>query len=467
MVNTRSASKVQSPDSETVKADMSNVSNKKVVNGLNANAHASSHHGDHESYEFFGPHVPGILVFVLPAVLYGLVYGCNSSGCLKINLDSITWPSGSLPPGMALFSLEALGVYCGWFFALMLLHLILPGSKAQGVVLPDGSRLQYKLNAFLLFVITYGGALYLSFFTPYLNLGWVYDNYVPMLTASCIFSVTLAVYLYVSSFKRGALLSVHGCTPYPHYDFWMGRELNPRIGSFDWKEFCELYPGIIGWAVVNLAMAHKQYTQLGYVTNAMILTNIFQLYYVVDALWNEKSILTTMDITTDGFGYMLAFGDLSWVPFGFSNAARYLVDSPQNLSVPAVIVILLVKGVGYYIFRGANGQKDTFRRNPDDPSVKHLKTLKTERGTKLIISGWWGMSRHINYLGDWIMGVAWCLPCGIAAMASVVPYFYCLYFAVLLIHRERRDDQGCRAKYGADWDKYCALVPYRIIPYVY
>jgi delta14-sterol reductase len=41
-------------------------------------------------------------------------------------------------------------------------------------------------------------------------------------------------------------------------------------------------------------------------------------YYVVDALWNERAILTTMDITTDGFGYMLAFGDLVWVPFTYS-----------------------------------------------------------------------------------------------------------------------------------------------------
>lgn len=29
------------------------------------------------------------------------------------------------------------------------------------------------------------------------------------------------------------------------YDFWMGRELNPRIGSLDLKEFCELYPGML------------------------------------------------------------------------------------------------------------------------------------------------------------------------------------------------------------------------------
>ncbi|GCB83442.1 hypothetical protein scyTo_0023484 [Scyliorhinus torazame] len=33
----------------------------------------------------------------------------------------------------------------------------------------------------------------------------------------------------------------------PIYDFFIGHELNPRIGSFDLKYFCELRPGLIGW----------------------------------------------------------------------------------------------------------------------------------------------------------------------------------------------------------------------------
>lgn len=33
----------------------------------------------------------------------------------------------------------------------------------------------------------------------------------------------------------------------PIYDFFLGRELNPRIWSFDFKYFCELRPGLIGW----------------------------------------------------------------------------------------------------------------------------------------------------------------------------------------------------------------------------
>lgn len=71
------------------------------------------------------------------------------------------------------------------------------------------------------------------------------------------------------------------------------------------------------------------------------------------------------------------------------------------------------------------------------------------------------MSRHINYLGDWLMALAWSLPCG---FGSIIPYFYPIYFAILLIHRERRDDHKCRTKYGVDWEKYCNTVQYRIIP---
>ena len=50
------------------------------------------------------------------------------------------------------------------------------------------------------------------------------------------------------------------CAGHPFYDFFMGRELNPRLGgAFDLKEFCELYPGLIGWLAIDLGMAHRQW----------------------------------------------------------------------------------------------------------------------------------------------------------------------------------------------------------------
>ena len=136
----------------------------------------------------------------------------------------------------------------------------------------------------------------------------------------------------------------------------------------------------------------------------------------------------------------------------------------QPLSPAAVAAILALNAVGYAVFRGSNSQKDAFRTDPADPRVAHLRTLPTAAGRRLLVSGWWGLARHINYFGDWVLAWSWCLPCG---FASPVPYFYVAYFGALLVHRDRRDGAACAVKYGADWDTYCKLVPWRIVPWVY
>lgn len=206
------------------------------------------------------------------------------------------------------------------------------------------------------------------------------------------------------------------------------------------------------------------YYKFGSISPEIVMITIFHTFYVWDALNSEAAILTTMDITTDGFGFMLSFGDLAWVPFTYSMQVRYLADRQLNWAPWQLAAILVLNLIGFWIFRGANGQKNDFRTNPQAANVNHLQYLTTETGSKLIISGWWGMARHINYLGDWIMGLTWCLPCG---FSHPLPYYYAIYFAILLIHRERRDEEKCAAKYKQDWVKYCRLVPWRIIPYIY
>lgn len=423
-------------------------------NGL-SQAHKEVH------YEFFGPYLGPIgIVIGLPLLCYALVYACNADGCMHLSPFSIP----GFPADQRFFTWEATGIFLGWMALQVALHLILPGRKLQGVQLPNGSRLTYKLNGLTNFWVTLGVLAYFGFYKRTLNLSWAYDNYVPLMTASIIFSIALSVYLYARSFAQGALLAAHGDTGTPIYDFFIGRELNPRIGSLDLKEFCELYPGLIGWVALNLAMAHKQLITTGTISPAMLLVNAFQGLYVWDALHHEPAILTTMDITTDGFGFMLAFGDLAWVPFTYSLQARILAARSPVLPPWAIIALIALKVLGYGAFRGANSQKDLFRRDPENPKVSHLQTLQTERGTRLIISGWWGIARHINYFGDWVMGWSWCLPAG---FDSLIPYFYVVYFGALLVHRDRRDDASCKAKYGKDWDKYCKIVPSRIVPFIY
>lgn len=73
-----------------------------------------------------------------------------------------------------------------------------------------------------------------------------------------------------------------------------------------------------------------------------------------------------MDITTDGFGFMLAVGDLLWVPFVYSLQSRYLVFNQVELGPLGTAGVFAVNAFGYYIFRDANGEKNDFRngRNP-------------------------------------------------------------------------------------------------------
>ena len=168
-----------------------------------------------------------------------------------------------------------------------------------------------------------------------------------------------------------------------------------------------------------------------------------------------------MDITTDGFGFMLAFGDLSWVPFTYSLQARYLASYDAGLSTLSLMMITLLHFTGYVVFRGANSQKDSFRRDPQTAIDKGTTYLQTKRGTKLITSGFWGAARKVNYTGDWLMGLSWCLLCG---FGSPIPYFYATYFLVLLIHRALRDDHACAEKYGADWPRYKEKVPCMFVP---
>lgn len=176
----------------------------------------------------------------------------------------------------------------------------------------------------------------------------------------------------------------------------MGRELNPRIGSFDIKSFNELRPGLILWFLIDISMACEQAVRRGgRITDSMWLVLCFQGLYVIDALYNETAILSTMDIISDGFGFMLSVGDLLWVPFTYCLQARYLAWHPVELGPVWTATIFVLHGLGYYVFRSSNSEKNDFR-NGKNP--KNRTFMQTKRGTKLLTSGWWGMSRHPNYL---------------------------------------------------------------------
>ncbi|EGG12616.1 uncharacterized protein MELLADRAFT_114812 [Melampsora larici-populina 98AG31] len=411
-------------------------------------------------YEFGGKIGAFGISLSVPFFTYWMNIVCNKSTECRLSYPIFDLPT--LWSQTNLFSLEVCAVYLGWYFYIMTCWCLLPGRRVQGTILRDGSRLTYKINAFATFLCTCA----LTAITLWKLGSWpfiyVVDHYVEFITASLIMSVTQAFYCYWSSFRKDRILALGGNSGNFIYDWFIGRELNPRIGSFDIKTFNEMRPGLILWALLDFCWIIKQFNDFGRVSNSILLTFGFQLWYVFDAEFNEDTILTQMDITTDGFGFMLSVGDLTWVPFTYSLQLLYLSFTPIDLTLLELGSIILVQLVGYYIFRVSNEEKNEFRFKKSNP--KNLTFIETKRGTKLLTSGWWGRSRHPNYLGDWIMAWAWCLPTG---FQTPITYFYVIYFGILLVHRQLRDEEACAQKYGADWIRYKNIVRWKIIPYIY
>lgn len=118
----------------------------------------------------------------------------------------------------------------------------------------------------------------------------VYDHWPGLVTASLVNSFIQAAYVYAVSFQGDKLLATGGNSGNALFDWFIGRELNPRIGRFDIKTFNELRPGLILWALLDIACACHQYVQLrGRITDSMLLVVAFQSWYVIDALYNEVS----------------------------------------------------------------------------------------------------------------------------------------------------------------------------------
>ncbi|KAJ7599401.1 ERG4/ERG24 ergosterol biosynthesis protein [Mycena floridula] len=424
------------------------------------------------SYEFLGPPGTLFITVAVPITIYALYFGCSeeTGGCppstdldylktsIKQALSDENWWKN-------LWDTQAALIYLAWYAFCLLSWVILPGEWIEGVTMRTGEKKKYKMNALPTFLLAVGVTSgYICRYGPQ-SLSFVYEKWVGFITASLAMSVVQAILVYAMSFQEGKQLALGGNTGNVIYDFFIGRELNPSIGSFDIKTFNELRPGLILWVLIDIAMACEQASRRGgrleSITDSMWLVLAFQGWYVADSIYHEPAVLTTMDVTTDGFGFMLSVGDLALVPIVYSLQARYLVFNQIELGPLLTAAVFLTNLTGYYIFRAANGEKNDFRNGKNH---KNLSFFVTASGSKLITSGWWGRSRHPNYFGDIIMALAWSLPTG---FNTPITYFYVIYFAVLLIHRQRRDDENCEKKYGNDWHKYKQMVPYRIIPYIY
>ncbi|KAK1322814.1 Delta(14)-sterol reductase [Acorus calamus] len=365
----------------------------------------------------------------------------------------------------ALFNLPipswiSLGLLASYFAYLALALSVLPGKVIPGVILSDGSRLHYRCNG-LLSLLLFIGLLGIGIFTKLISPVVLADRGMELLSTTFAVSVVITLLLYASgrsSKEQGSSLKPHVTGNFIH-DLWFGIQLNPQFMGVDLKFFF-IRAGMMGWLLINLSVLAKS-LEAGNANLSMILYQIFCALYVIDYFFYEEYMTSTWDIIAERLGFMLMFGDLVWIPFTFSIQGWWLLRNKVELSKTAAIANCIIFLVGYMVFRGANKQKHVFKKNP-----KALIWGRPPKviGRRLLASGYWGISRHCNYLGDLLLALSFSLPCG---FSSIIPYFYPIYLLILLIWRERRDEEKCTQKYKDVWAEYCKLVPSRILPYIY
>jgi 7-dehydrocholesterol reductase len=220
--------------------------------------------------------------------------------------------------------------------------------------------------------------------------------------------------------------------------------------------------------ISNMAYQYQIYHRIA---PSLVLVTILQALYVLDFFVNESWYLRTIDIAHDHYGFYLAWGCFCFLPTTYTLQAQYLglyQTSPSATYLAAVFGIGLA---GYTLFRSVNAQKDWARCSGGKcliwgkPAEYIAAAYKTSDGVQhesiLLCSGWWGWSRHANYVGDLLLSSAMC---ALVGTTKLLVWFYAIFMLVLLVHRCIRDERRCSAKYGASWEDYCRRVPWRLVP---
>ena len=347
--------------------------------------------------------------------------------------------------------IKATGYFLTYLFGMFLAARFFPSIEAKS------PKKTYQLTGLYIFLVL-TILIALGYYTEYLSLLFIVKNYISFFIVMNIFAILFSLYL----FQRQEAIANAPNANRP-IDYWHGREKDPMLFGVDLKVFF-YQPSLIGLALINLSLAESQMLFHGKLTMEMICYEIFWYIYLLTHYVREDFMLWTFDIIEDHFGFMLVWGDLIYVPFLYSIAGWFIVDNVhQSLSMRWLIGIWLVHFSGHYIFRESNWQKFNVRKYGTQAKVWGKTPVLLDG--RLLISGFWGIGRHINYTGEILVYLSMALCSG---TTSFVPYILPVSLVILLTQRAHRDDQRCRKKYGNKlWNQYCQKAKFRMIPLIY
>jgi len=247
-------------------------------------------------------------------------------------------------------------------------------------------------------------------------------------------------------------------------DLFLGRRENPQAGRLDAKMSLYLVGAVmLGLHVISFT-AHHALAFDDRMCGLYLYAAMF-LFFASEYLFFEEVHLYTYDFFAERVGFKLGWGCIAFYPYFYCVGLWSAAGAPSDTPLPLLIAAALVFGGGWMLSRGANLQKFRFKTRPDAPIFGIAPEVISDGEHALLCSGFWRVSRHVNYLGEILMAIGLTLALG--RPLDPIPWLYPLYYVALLFPRQADDDRRCAAKYGALWTEYCRRVPYRIVPGLY
>jgi len=194
-------------------------------------------------------------------------------------------------------------------------------------------------------------------------------------------------------------------------------------------------------------------------------------WFIGEYMWFENVHVYTYDIFRERTGFKMCWGCWCFYPFFYCIGIWPIVNhfqqpTAQDISQQTASMCIALFYLGWVLTRGANLQKFSLRHQKQTTFLFVNNDTIPGSNNKLLCSGWWGLARHINYLGEILQGLALALP-GYFVSGSLLPFLYPFYYVLLFVGRDIDDDKACLEKYGKAWEDYLKRVPYRIVPGIY
>ena len=352
------------------------------------------------------------------------------------------------------------------FVVFALAQIILPARRVPGYVIDEntGEPRSYRLNGLLVFLIA---VIVWATEVTGLPRDWFYRSSLYAVAGGTVVTLIFTL-LAVYTQPRTELNPIAA--------FWTGRVREISFLGDRFRFDVKMWFYVVGGTMLSLnalSGAAWHHGQFGDDANpGVYLYAAFYTFYILDYFVFERVQLYTYDLIHERLGFMLFWGGLIVYGWLFILPLWGMAAYPDpGFSTGWTYVWLIGTSAlflfGWSISRGANLQKYAFKRWPDRKFLGIIEPRYIEAGDrKILYSGFWGVARHFNYMGEGFLGLSIALVFG----HFLVPWawLYFIFVVSMFTNRQRDDDKQCAEKYGEEkWAEYKSRVKYRIFPGVY